>query len=106
MHGELVDTMASRADHLTTLNRAVFAQEQRLEELRDIDAASASLDALIDAYDERRQAAEDEYAVRVAELAELKADLDAALRQAHQLAAKALERRTTSTPAAADLDRE
>jgi hypothetical protein len=65
---ELVDQMTAQADHLASLNRAVATQERRVAELHDVEAAALSLDVLVRAYDERRQATEEEFAAKIAEL--------------------------------------
>ena len=65
---ELIENMTGQADRLESLNRAIDDRERRLEELHDVDAASASLSALMAAYDQRRQAVEEEFARRMEEL--------------------------------------
>jgi hypothetical protein len=65
---ELIERMTGQADRLDALKRAIEERERRLEELHDVEAASASLSALMTAYEQRRQAAEEEFAERMQEL--------------------------------------
>jgi hypothetical protein len=67
---ELTERMTAQADRLEALNRAIADREKRLEELGDIETATTTLATLVAAYDERRQAVEDEFALRIQEVEE------------------------------------
>jgi len=65
---DLTERMAAAAEKLERLNAAIVLKEARLKDLSDMGEAADALDKLAGAYEERKQAAEADYAKRLAEM--------------------------------------
>jgi len=65
---DLTEKLTSEAERLEQINMAVSLQEKRLKELYNLEEVSDALSKLTAAYEDRKNAAENEYALRIKQL--------------------------------------